>query len=117
MSGIKRQGDILFIPFELAEDTERQAVDARLASGKTKKGSQWTVIESGIVAAGEATGHHHVATKSTVNMLNGQMWIVAEEGAQVVHDEHDPIDLDKGVWVVRNQREYTGPERERRVYD
>lgn len=70
-----------------------------------------------VLAEGEATGHRH-AIFDAVTMFRddglardipGGLYIghVRVEGdtARIQHDEHSPIDLPKGTWRVRRQRE------------
>ena len=71
-----------------------------------------------VLAEGEATGHRH-AIFDTVTMFRddglardipdglyiGHVRVVGHS-ARVQHDEHAPIDLPKGTWRVRRQREF-----------
>jgi len=76
-----------------------------------------------ILAAGEATGHHHAVADPTAKLLR---WVLADgspallldapDGATVRHEEHDPIELRPGRYVVSYQREYT-PSAIIRVFD
>lgn len=95
----KAQGDILFNPIK------------ELPEGAKK-------IESNIVAFGEATGHHHAVELAEIYELDDQMWIVAEEGAIVTHQEHATFPLAPGIYEIRIQEEpdpFTGLNR--RVLD
>lgn len=102
--GIYRQGDIFFFPMPSAPK----------CPGKP--------VPSGIVATGEATGHaHKLIIGPGITLFDddqGTMWIRVEEGKQglVKHQEHRPIALPAGDWLVRRQREYT-PEAIRAVRD
>lgn len=59
------------------------------------------------VAYGEATGHHHSFTSQATLFQSGPlMFVVAEPGAVLTHQEHAPIAVDPGVYEVRIQREY-----------
>lgn len=69
--------------------------------------------EDKIVAEGSITGHHHKIVNGEVYRQrrdwNGQIGtVVAHEGCQLIHDEHDTIDLPIGVYKVIKQREVTG---------
>src|SRR5947208_2679625 len=73
-----------------------------------------------ILAEGEATGHsHRVAEESTARLYrdSSSLYLQVMGGsATVVHDEHRPITLPRGVYRVWRQREYT-PEAIRFVSD
>lgn len=121
-----RQGDILIIPTDGIPDGERRRVEPD-ARGRL------------ILALGEATGHAHgvvrrrsadeyedhrtdlgrvtqaTAVLEEVEGLDDRILTVLGE-ATVVHEEHDPIDLDEGTYLVRRQREYA-PSQIRRVAD
>lgn len=105
--GIVRQGDVLLVPVEElpARRHERVVEGPRL-----------------VLAEGEATGHAHVVlgTAHLVHSTNAPSWrgvghthLVVEEPASLVHDEHDAIALQPGIYHVRRQREYTPPVRTR----
>lgn len=49
----------------------------------------------GILQHGEATGHYHQATGDAVEVLEqGQeVWMLAPNGAIVVHQEHHPVEV------------------------
>jgi hypothetical protein len=97
-----RQGDVFLIPMKKAP----------AHNGRTS--------HSGVLAEGEATGHAHrldKATEADVFTLDNQMYLdVLEEKATIIHEEHGPITLPRGVYMVRIQREYS-PKGIRRVYD
>jgi hypothetical protein len=88
-----RQGDVLFIKVKEMPKSRRRK------------------IKSDIVIRGEATGHTH-------KLINGTMWgamnergatrryIKARVGTKVVHEEHEEIKLDPGLYIVVRQREY-----------
>ena len=70
------------------------------------------------VALGEVTGHHHTFKRGVEVMeVNGDMWVVAEEEAELEHQEHSTIIVDPGIYKVRIQREYEPKEGSRRVFD
>ncbi len=90
-----RQGDVFVIP--LAEFPEGM-----------RKG------HNGVLAKGEITGHaHRVAEMGSADVfsIGGELYLeVVEESATVRHEEHGPIQLPKGRYTVRIQREYTPKE-------
>lgn len=87
-----RQGDLLF-------DTMGDAV---ALSG--------TPRPDGVIARGEATGHAHRfedLTAGAVFERAGRLYVkVVAESARIVHEEHGPINLPKGVYRVVRQREF-----------
>lgn len=66
------------------------------------------------------TGHsHRVADSATSRLYRHEAFLYLEviaAGARVVHDEHSPIALDRGIYRVWRQREYS-PEAIRTVRD
>jgi hypothetical protein len=75
-----------------------------------------------ILAYGEATGHAHAVVGDAellgadIAEMDRRFLRVLGEGAEVVHDEHDPIALPPGDYEVIGQREYQ-PEAPVRVAD
>src|SRR5688572_5589782 len=69
---------------------------------------------SAVLARGEATGHsHRIADPSGVEVFDcdgvGYLSVKAES-AQLIHDEHLPIELPRGLYRFWQQREYTPKE-------
>jgi hypothetical protein len=98
-----RQGDILLVP---VEEIPEGLKDVPRESGRM------------VLAHGEATGHAHVLegeAKFLASDLEGRFLLV-EENAELVHDEHDTITVPPGGYEVRRQREYE-PEESRLVAD
>ena len=94
-----RQGDLLFV----RQDTRPEAT--------------LTARQSTVIVAGEATGHAHRLQSGTVlEAPDGALYLDVTQTTQVVHEEHGPITLDPGVWLVVRQREYS-PEAIRMVLD
>src|SRR5262245_58993785 len=64
-----------------------------------------------VLAEGEVTGHsHRVADEGTARLYRNSAWLylqVVADAATVVHEEHRPITLPRGVYRVWRQREYT----------
>ena len=79
---------------------------------------------SNIIIEGEATGHAHRLVNGLIyenqqrygHEEDNGMWIKAEKHARLVHEEHGPIDIEIGIYIVIRQREYNG-ETNRMVYD
>ena len=61
-----------------------------------------------VLAFGEATGHAHAVSTSHAQLYtaNHERYLLAVEGARLVHEEHAAIDLEPGVYRVIQQREY-----------
>jgi len=97
-----RQGDVFLIPIEKAPKSEHRA------------------NRHGVLAEGEVTGHAHRLSRpgqAEVFMIDSHMYMdVIEDEATIVHEEHGPITLPRGAYMVRIQREYT-PRGIRQVYD
>lgn len=74
-----------------------------------------------VLAEGEVTGHaHRLQAGARAQVLGdgaGALFLdVAGTEATIVHEEHGPVTLPKGAYVVRIQREYH-PKEIRRVID
>jgi hypothetical protein len=94
-----RQGDLLFVRVETLPEGDL------------------VVRPSLVIVAGEATGHAHRLTAGTVlEAPDGALYLDLTAPTRVVHEEHDALTLDPGVWVVVRQREYA-PDAIRRVTD
>jgi hypothetical protein len=94
-----RQGDLLFLRQEA-----RPAVNLNAR-------------QSLVIVAGEATGHAHRLQSGTIlEAPDGTLFLDLTQTTQVVHEEHGPITLDPGLWLVVRQREYH-PEAIRTVED
>lgn len=113
-----RQGDVLLVPVpaeQVPPKNNRTCV-------RRKKG------EGVILAAGEATGHHHrVRERGAREYISGgtRFLFTGAAGGTVTHEEHDAIPLPAhSVFRIVQQREYepvirdnTVRASERRVYD
>lgn len=107
MKKMYRQGDVLFIK-----------VDEIPKNAKPKK--------TNIIVEGEATGHSHKIVNGTILESEERspisldkevkMWIKAEKKARIVHEEHGPIEIEIGFYIVIRQREYD-EEKNRLVFD
>ena len=66
---------------------------------------------STVLAEGEATGHKHEIIDGQV--FERKYWggenkfVVSNGNTTLIHPEHGPVKIDKGVWRVRIQREYS----------
>jgi hypothetical protein len=89
MSLQHRQGDLLFIQ----QDTWPSAT---------------LVARPGtVIVAGETTGHAHRVTAGTIlEAPDGALYLDLAHTTQVVHEEHGPLTLEPGLWLIVRQREY-----------
>lgn len=74
-----------------------------------------------VLAEGEVTGHAHrvkagAKAQVLVDGAGGMFLDVADEEATILHEEHGPVTVPRGQYVVRIQREYH-PKEIRRVID
>jgi hypothetical protein len=99
MSTLKRQGDILLEKVHLAVDPLKR------------------VVEDGVIARGEVTGHAHRVEGGVLVHTNRGMAVVSDGETTVTHDEHSSLELEEGIWLVHRQVEYVGPGEEVGVYD
>ena len=97
-----RQGDVLLVRV------------ASMPLGATKE----KVKEDIVLAYGETTGHSHriSAQHATAYRWQGDRLIQVNSPTCLVHEEHNPIKLEPGVYKLVQQREYT-PQRIRPVID
>ena len=98
-SFMARQGDVLFTKVEqLPEGLERQ--------------------KSNVIVEGETTGHaHRLETGVIWAGVLGAMYLEVALTTCIVHEEHNPITLEPGMYKVTRQREYVAPDIERMVLD
>lgn len=93
-----RQGDLLFTAIDhLPEELTLQA--------------------DNVIVRGEATGHaHRLMEGHVLQDAQGNLYLEVPAVTLVVHQEHHSLSLERGVYKVTRQREYT-PEGIRRVLD
>jgi hypothetical protein len=96
--GIVRQGDVLLVPVERIPRFARKDVPGREL----------------VLAEGEATGHAHtvqgrarIVPAAVHYLAPTDRYLLVEGGtAVIVHPEHEPITVSKGVYRIVRQREY-----------
>lgn len=65
-----------------------------------------------VLAEGETTGHKHVITVARVDDMEitqlptGEYVFVLKKDAKINHEEHKTIELPKGKYIMRHEREY-----------
>uniref|UniRef100_A0A6M3JEL6 Uncharacterized protein n=1 Tax=viral metagenome TaxID=1070528 RepID=A0A6M3JEL6_9ZZZZ len=83
--------------------------------------STQTVIETGVVQEGTATGHSHriVGTKFKLFRQHGLLFAdIISENCKMVHEEHESIELEPGKYEFVRTAEYDHfAEESRRVMD
>ncbi len=90
-----RQGDVLLLAVEgLPEGAAPERRSGRI-----------------VLAEGEATGHAHAIAEPDARAFthDGQRYLLTKSIAQLVHEEHAPIEVPPGTWRVVIQREYAPP--------
>ena len=98
-----------------SDDCFRQG-DVLLMSTDRIEGRKLTHL---ILAEGEVTGHKHQITSGEAELReqDGKLiLIVSSETATLSHEEHKPIQIPQGTWIVRTQREYSPLEEWRQRY-
>jgi hypothetical protein len=83
-----RQGDVLIMKAEKVEGTKLPHL---------------------ILALGEVTGHSHRISEGEAELHDrgGTLYLrVLSESATLLHEEHKPLQIPQGEWLVRIQREY-----------
>lgn len=94
-----RQGDVLI-----------KQIDQIPTGLKKQKGN--------VLVYGESTGHsHRLVDGSVMRDDQNNMYLVLKKDSQIVHEEHDAIDLPKGYYAVIRQREYTSGDMTKLVVD
>ena len=88
-----RQGDVLLVPIaQIPTAAQVQPRQGRL-----------------VLAEGEVTGHAHAIQQGdarTYTTADGSRYLLAKSRAQLIHEEHAPIDIVPGAYKVVIQREY-----------
>lgn len=102
-----RQGDILIIPTDSRPDG--LTPQPRDAEGRL------------VLAEGEVTGHAHAIVDPGADLFGDALEdrflaVLAEGGVTLRHEEHAPITIPPGDYIVRRQREWTAGD-VRRVAD
>ena len=84
-----RQGDVLIVTSAIPKNAEK--------------------MPHCVLVHGVATGHsHRIETGAEQYICDNVRYVrVTDDTAQLVHEEHATIDLPKGEYAVRNQKEYS----------
>ncbi len=63
-------------------------------------------MKKNILAEGEMTGHYHEAIGDGVDFDKEERLLTVPITATVIHQEHQPINLEKGKYDIIKVREY-----------
>lgn len=75
-------------------------------------------VRDGIILKGESTGHSHRLIGGDVfSGKDGLIYLMLAKNGSVRHEEHKPINLKAGKYVVIRQREYMAKDMVRLVVD
>lgn len=97
-----RQGEVLIFGLDKDKAKERYPKD------RLKK---FKVVRNNVIIEGELSGHMHEVKNGRLYESpdkKGKMILEAGEGCIVIHPEHKPISVPKGVYEIDIQREYDG---------
>lgn len=89
-----RQGDVILIPVDSAAEVPTQ---------EDQKLPHLTLAE------GEVTGHSHRISQGEAELRGreGTLYLtITSDSATLTHEEHKPIQVPQGNWIVRIQRQY-----------
>lgn len=92
-----RQGDVLLIPTNQKPEGDRVPLDNNRV----------------VLAYGEATGHAHAIRSKYARLFAvavGVQLLELRRKVTLRHEEHAPVNLPAGNYLVRRQREYTPKE-------
>lgn len=65
-------------------------------------------LSTNVLMDGEATGHKHVVAQGEyeLNEKSGTLYLTAKGDVIIKHDEHKPITIPEGNYVIGQVREY-----------
>ena len=93
-----RQGDVFIL----------EASDAKPSAAHKRAPSPGDRV---VLAQGSVTGHAHTITSPGAVLMTSpddDAILMLESYATLVHDEHDPIAIPAGTYLVRIQRQWDG---------
>ena len=105
---IYRQGDVLI--------RKMSELDKKVGEGEKVKRDSGRII----LAYGEVTGHAHAIHDKEAVLIEDDnrrfLQVLKDGGVDLIHEEHDTINLPKGDYEIVIQNEYS-PEKIRNVLD
>jgi len=93
MKNIYRQGDLAITQIEKLPENLKE-------------------IKNPVLAYGEVTGHKHQLLERTANQFRvledsaGNKYLDINQPTDLVHEEHNTITIEKGLYFVGHEREY-----------
>ena len=84
------------------------------------KGEAKVIAKKRLVVAHGESGHSHVIEDDEAELIQigERMLLKLSKAATIIHEEHKPIKLDKGIWEVGRVQEYDWFEKmQRQVQD
>ena len=73
--------------------------------------------EGKVLVYGESTGHLHQIKDGEVYEIGNRLFFNTSFPTEIIHDEHNPIPVEKGSYEILRQREYTNKDAVRLVVD
>lgn len=96
---MRRQGDLIFLKID-------------------KLPKELKKVPSRVIVRGESTNHSHRLVGGDVfSGKDGLLYLVLDKAGKIVHEEHSPIKLSKGLWAAKRQKEYLSKDMARIVTD
>jgi len=74
-------------------------------------------VLNNVILYGESSGHAHRLVGGDVLTKGDAMFLRVTKKGTIVHDEHKPISLKKGLYGVTRQREYLSKDMTKVVID
>lgn len=64
--------------------------------------------KNNVLMMGEATNHSHRLKLEQIQMFKDgeQKYLSLEQDTELIHEEHDTINLDKGNYIILQEREF-----------
>lgn len=87
-----------------------------------KEGCKVTKVKKAILAEGEHTGHKHMLISEsmpiTIHEKDGEVFVKTESETELIHQEHNMITIEPGIYKVEQVKEYDHFEEEiRKIQD
>lgn len=109
-----RHGDLLIKRIKELPSSVQASGIHRKEEAQEEDQQQQQQLQSYILAKGETTGHAHVLRGSQIQVFKdtattataATTYLKLEQSAELVHEEHKPITIEKGIYVIVREREY-----------
>lgn len=63
-------------------------------------------MSTNCIIEGEVSGHKHEVKNGKLYEKDGKMYLSAFDNCEVIHPEHKPVRVPKGLYEIRIQKEY-----------